>query len=167
MIFVTVGTHEQPFNRLIQEVDRLKRENIIKDEVQMQTGYCTYQPQYCKWKAFFPYEKMQKFVENADIVITHGGPSSFIMPLQYGKIPIVVPRQAKFQEHINDHQLEFVHAVEERQKNVIGIYDISELEKVIKNYKKIAEKRNLSGGSNNQKFNEEFSKIVEKCMENI
>ena len=33
MIFVTVGTHEQPFNRLIQEVDRLKRENIIKDEV--------------------------------------------------------------------------------------------------------------------------------------
>lgn len=38
MIFVTVGTHEQPFNRLIQEVDRLKRENIIKDEVQMQTG---------------------------------------------------------------------------------------------------------------------------------
>ena len=56
------------------------------------------------------------------------------------KIPIVVPRQAKFQEHINDHQLEFVHAVEERQKNVIGIYDISELEKVIKNYKKIAEK---------------------------
>ena len=26
MIFVTVGTHEQPFNRLIEEVDRLKKE---------------------------------------------------------------------------------------------------------------------------------------------
>lgn len=35
MIFVTVGTHEQPFNRLIQKVDELKRDGIIKD------GQCT------------------------------------------------------------------------------------------------------------------------------
>lgn len=33
MIFVTVGTHEQPFNRLIQKVDELKRDGIIKDAV--------------------------------------------------------------------------------------------------------------------------------------
>ena len=39
MIFVTVGTHEQPFNRLIQKVDELKRDGIIKDEVIIQTGY--------------------------------------------------------------------------------------------------------------------------------
>lgn len=93
MIFVTVGTHEQPFNRLIEEIDRLKQEGVITDEVQMQTGYCTYEPKYCKWEAFFPYKKMQELVQEADIVITHGGPSSFIMPLQYGKIPIVVPRR--------------------------------------------------------------------------
>ena len=31
MIFVTVGTHEQPFNRLIQKVDELKHDGIIKD----------------------------------------------------------------------------------------------------------------------------------------
>ena len=30
MIFVTVGTHEQPFNRLIQKVDELKRDGIIE-----------------------------------------------------------------------------------------------------------------------------------------
>ena len=70
----------------------------------------------------------------------------------------------KRQEHINDHQLEFVHAVEERQKNIIGVYEIGDLESVIKNYKEIAESRNLSGTSNNQKFNEEFSRIVEECM---
>ena len=28
MIFVTVGTHEQPFNRLIEEIDRLKGEGV-------------------------------------------------------------------------------------------------------------------------------------------
>ena len=41
MIFVTVGTHEQPFNRLIQKVDELKRDGIIKDDVIIQTGFCT------------------------------------------------------------------------------------------------------------------------------
>ena len=164
MIFVTVGTHEQQFNRLIEEIDRLKGNGIIKDEVVMQTGYCTYEPKYCEWSELLPYDQMLENVEKADIVITHGGPSSFIMPLQYGKIPIVVPRQSKYQEHINDHQLEFVHAVEERQKNIIGVYEISDLELVIRNYKEIAESKNLSGGSNNQRFNEEFSRIVEECM---
>ncbi|HHK7668656.1 TPA: multidrug MFS transporter, partial [Streptococcus pneumoniae] len=33
MIFVTVGTHEQQFDRLIKEVDYLKKENLIQDEV--------------------------------------------------------------------------------------------------------------------------------------
>ena len=32
MIFVTVGTHEQPFNRLIEEIDRLKQEGVITEE---------------------------------------------------------------------------------------------------------------------------------------
>ncbi len=36
MIFVTVGTHEQPFNRLIQKVDELKHDGIIKDDVIIQ-----------------------------------------------------------------------------------------------------------------------------------
>lgn len=39
MIFVTVGTHEQQFNRLIKEVDRLKGEGFIQDDVFIQTGY--------------------------------------------------------------------------------------------------------------------------------
>ena len=71
MIFVTVGTHEQPFNRLIEEIDRLKQEGVITDEVQMQTGYCTYEPKCCKWEAFFPYKKMQELImdENRTVVI--------------------------------------------------------------------------------------------------
>ena len=36
MIFVTVGTHEQPFNRLIQKVDELKRDGVIKDTIKME-----------------------------------------------------------------------------------------------------------------------------------
>ena len=41
MIFVTVGTHEQPFNRLVKAVDDLKKNGVIIDEVIMQTGFST------------------------------------------------------------------------------------------------------------------------------
>ena len=50
MIFVTVGTHEQPFNRLVEYIDKLKEKGKIEEEVIIQTGYSTYQPQYCEWK---------------------------------------------------------------------------------------------------------------------
>ena len=42
MIFVTVGTHEQPFNRLIQKIDELKKDGIIQDDVIIQTGFSKY-----------------------------------------------------------------------------------------------------------------------------
>lgn len=92
MIFVTVGTHEQPFNRLIQKVDELKKEGVITENVIIQTGFSTYEPKYCQWSKLIPYQQMIKNVADARIVITHGGPASFIMPLQIGKTPIVVPR---------------------------------------------------------------------------
>ena len=105
MIFVTVGTHEQPFDRLIKEIDNLKKKHVIQDDVMIQKGYCTYEPQYCNWRQLLSYKEMQEYVQKADIVITHGGPSSFMMPLQLGKKPIVVPRKQKFDEHVNDHQI--------------------------------------------------------------
>lgn len=85
MIFVTVGTHEQPFDRLIQKIDELKRNGIVNEEVIIQTGYSTYEPKYCQWSKLLPYEQMVENVAKARIVVTHGGPASFIMPLQLEK----------------------------------------------------------------------------------
>ena len=131
MIFVTVGTHEQQFNRLVQCVDELKRDNIIQEEVIIQTGFSTYEPKYCKWSKLFSYSDMEKNVAAARIVITHGGPSSFIMPLQIGKTPIVVPRKKSFDEHVNDHQVDFCKAVDERMGTIILVDDIEELKQKI------------------------------------
>lgn len=165
MIFVTVGTHEQPFNRLIEYIDKLVEKGAINEEVIMQTGYSTYEPKHCKFSKMIPYQQMVQNVQDARIVITHGGPASFIMPLQFNKIPVVVPRQKKFNEHVNDHQLEFSKAVEERQKNIIVVDDIANLEAVLSDYDGIC--AGLNGGvtSNNAKFNEEFKKIVDSLFE--
>lgn len=161
MIFVTVGTHEQPFNRLVQSVDELKKNGIITEDVIIQTGYSTYMPQYCQWKKLFPYEKMLQLVNEARIVITHGGPSSFIMPLQVGKIPIVIPRKHEFNEHVNDHQVSFCKAVEERMGTIIVVEDISQLSDAILNYSGIVESKKNEVQSNNLQFNAKLEKIVE------
>lgn len=65
MIFVTVGTHEQPFNRLIQKVDELKEEGVITENVIIQTGFSTYEPKYCQWSKLIPYQQMIKNVADA------------------------------------------------------------------------------------------------------
>ena len=165
MLFVTVGTHEQPFNRLIQKVDELKRDGVITEDVIMQIGFCTYEPQYCEWYKLIPYKDMVKNVEEARIVITHGGPASFIMPLQIGKTPIVVPRQYKYDEHVNDHQVEFAHNVQERMGTIITIDNIDDLEDIIKNYDEIVSKMNHGMSSNNITFCNRFNELVNDVME--
>ena len=161
MIFVTVGTHEQPFNRLIQKIDELKKDGIINEDVIIQTGFSTYEPKYCQWSKLIPYQQMVKNVADARIVITHGGPASFIMPLQIGKTPIVVPRQHQFNEHVNDHQVKFCSAVVERYGSIIVVEDVDKLADVLGSYDEIVAKMPGGQESNNAKFCEGFEKIVE------
>ena len=83
---------------------------------------------------------MVEMVGEARVIITHGGPSSFIMPLQIGKTPIVVPRHKKYGEHVNDHQVKFCHQVEERMGNIVVVDDITKLGGVIDSYDVIKKK---------------------------
>lgn len=164
MIFVTVGTHEQPFDRLIRCVDRLKEKGIISEEVVIQAGFSTYEPKHCSWSKLFPYEEMIKKVEAARIVITHGGPASFIMPLQMGKIPIVVPRQKKYNEHVNDHQVEFVRAVAERMGTILPVYETEELGDVIGGYDRLVSAMPTELKSNNKAFMQTFETLIGEIL---
>ena len=78
MIFVPVGAHEQPFNRLVQKIDELKKDGIINEDVIIQTVFSTYEPKYCQWSKLIPYQQMVKNVADAHIVITHGGARDII-----------------------------------------------------------------------------------------
>ena len=164
MIFVTVGTHEQPFNRLIEYIDNLKRDGVITEEVIIQTGFSTYEPKYCKWSKLLPYKEMIQNVKDARIVITHGGPASFIMPLQIGKTPIVVPRQKQFSEHVNDHQVAFCNAVAEHYGYIFVIDDIEKLREAITGYGKFVKAMPERRESNNAEFNTELQRIVEEMF---
>ena len=130
----------------------------------IQTGFSAYEPHNAKWSKLFPYQTMIKMVDQARIVITHGGPSSFIMPLQMGKIPLVVPRKHEFGEHVNDHQVEFCKQVAERYGNIIVIDNIEMLSESIESYDSIVSSMNSDMMSNNAKFCSEFGNMVGGLM---
>ncbi len=72
MIFVTVGTHEQQFDRLVREVDRLREDRLIEDEVVIQTGFSIYEPAFCEWNRLYPYRQMV-ILQTARIYIDTSG----------------------------------------------------------------------------------------------
>lgn len=164
MIFVTVGTHEQSFERLVKKVDDLKRDKIINEDIIIQKGYTDYEPQYCESYKLVNYNDMQKYLKTARIIITHGGPASFIAPLTIGKIPIVVPRQKKFNEHVNNHQIDFVEQVVARDNTIIPCYDIDGLEGLIKDYDSIVENMKQNYKSNNKLFCEKLDEEIKNIL---
>lgn len=158
MIFVTVGTHEQQFNRLVKFMDAWSISH--DEEVVIQSGFSSYEPKNCKWSKLYDYDDMINFVSKARIIITHGGPATFILPLMYRKIPIVVPRRKEFGEHINNHQVEFCSQVYNRKQNIILVESIDKLGNVLEHYDKLVSNMSKSFTSNNNKFCNMFSNIV-------
>lgn len=142
MIFATVGTHEDPFDRLVTELDRLVETGEITEEVVIQTGYSTVQPRHCRAEKLIPFDEVQALMARARIVITHGGPASIVQVFAAGKVPIVVPRQSGFGEHVDDHQVRFSRRIADR---VLVVLDIADLGPTIKRYD--AAIRTLPGGS--------------------
>lgn len=162
MIFITVGTHEQGMDRLFKEIDNLINHCKIKEKVFAQIGYTKYTPKYFEYKKMISFEEMDKYIKNSKIIITHGGPGTIFHPLQYGKIPIVVPRNPQFGEHVDNHQILFTQKLEQG-KRVLGVYDISVLINIINNYEEESSKCVISR-NNTEQFVDKFTKAVDSMF---
>lgn len=111
MIFVTIGTQQQNFQRLFDYINNIDtNEKIVvqkgKSKYKLNEKIITYD--------FIPYEEMEKYIRKARIIITHGGGGTVFKALKLNKKVIVVPRLSKYKEHINDHQLEFSKYLQEK-----------------------------------------------------
>ena len=155
MIFVTVGTHEQPFDRLMKEIEKYRSNH--DEEVIVQYGYSTYIPKSCTSSKMLSSDDMTKYVNEARIVITHGGPGSIMAPLLVNKKPIVVPRQSQIKEHVNDHQVKFVEHLAKENK-VIAIYDIKDLIPALESYQNNNIELDIKG--NTKRFVEKFENDI-------
>ena len=132
MIFVITGTEAFPFDRLIKEIDMIKNNGIIRDEVFIQLGSCNYEPEYCRWKKWLSFGEMCEHIRNASEVIAHAGAGTTLLCLELDKTPILVTRKKAFGEHLDDHQVPFAQMME-KLNYVIAVYDAGDLKKIFKN----------------------------------
>lgn len=132
MIFVTVGNATQGFTRLLDAVEAFANEGgFAREKLLIQTGSnSNFRSTHAKLIAFLPLEKFQENIRRANIVISHAGAGTLLHLFSLGRVPIVMPRQKKFGEHIDDHQVELVKALA-KDERIIPLFEGEGLPKAI------------------------------------
>ena len=103
MIYVTVGTNEARFDRLLQAVAALR----VDETVLVQHGHSSpLGPPGAELVDFLPFEGMVDAIKRARVVVTHAGVGSVLVTLGEGKRPVVLPRLKQHGEAVDDHQLQ-------------------------------------------------------------
>ena len=134
MILVLLGTQNNSFHRLLEQIEKNIVKGNIKEEVVVQAGYTKYEPKVenKKMKIFdtIPKKELDKLIEKANLVISHGGVGSMVTANQKGKKVIAVPRYKKYNEHVNDHQIETIR-IFEKKGYVLLAENVEDIEKTL------------------------------------
>lgn len=138
MILVLLGTQNNSFRRLLEEIEKNVENGNINEEVMVQAGYTKFEPKTQKQpiKVFntIPRKELDTLIEKANLVISHGGVGSMVTANQKGKKVIAIPRYKKYHEHVNDHQVETIEIFAKRGY-VMPIKNVEELEHALKDIK--------------------------------
>jgi UDP-N-acetylglucosamine transferase subunit ALG13 len=134
LIFVCTGSRKFQFNRLIQKIDELVADGIITEDVFAQIAETTYIPQHISYRKYLSPEEFKDYQTKASLIITHAGTGALISSLKLGKQVISVPRLYKYNEHLDDHQLQ-VSGVLASEGYLREVLDIEKLVEVIRECK--------------------------------
>jgi len=118
---VTVGTDHHPFERLISWAEHWAA-RMPDWDVQIQHGR-TRPPVHGTGFAFCEHQRLQELFEISDVIVTHGGPATITEARRRGHRPIVVPRDPRLGEHVDDHQQLF-----SRRLGRNGVVELAETE---------------------------------------
>lgn len=125
MIFVTVGTHHQPFGRLLDSLTGLEDQDLV-----VQYGPAAPPPGIERAFAYLPFDQMLRYYGEAEKVITHAGVGSILCARRAGHTPVVVPRRGDLGEHVDEHQAELVRVLE-RRGTVVAVWDTDLLPEIL------------------------------------
>ena len=129
MILVTLGTQKFQMDRLVQAVDELAE--VVSEEIFVQSGNSTYEPKHCSAQNCVDAQEFQKMIEECSVLINHSGVGTIMRGIRAGKPVVVVPRLAKYHEHVDDHQVQIAEAF--ASKNcVLYCDDLTKLEETVK-----------------------------------
>jgi UDP-N-acetylglucosamine--N-acetylmuramyl-(pentapeptide) pyrophosphoryl-undecaprenol N-acetylglucosamine transferase len=101
-VVVTLGTYRGfQFDRLVR---RLLEILPVEAEVLWQTGDTAVETLGIEGRFALPERELTEAMREADVVVAHAGVGAALASLEVGKCPVLVPRRAELNEHIDDHQ---------------------------------------------------------------
>ena len=134
MILVTTGTNAPAFDRLLSAVEAMS----VNERVFVQHGPSTLRPAGATCVDYVSFDRFVELVREARIVVTHAGVGSILVTLMNDRRPFVVPRLARFGEHVDDHQLQLA-----QRLNELGVVELIEdpahLEEAIRRVKPLTQ----------------------------
>lgn len=190
MIFVSLGTQDKPFNRIIDYVLSLKEE--VKELEELEDAKIVFQIGQTKLSeeeknriiklnnnkennkkneeknneditvfSMLKPEEMKKYIINSSIVITHAGVGTIMECVENNKEIVVLPRKEKYAEHVNNHQEEIAFEMEKNGLlKKVDTYDKLK-EVVIEIIRNRNNKKENIYVSNNEKFNDMLIEYLE------
>jgi beta-1,4-N-acetylglucosaminyltransferase len=122
LILVTVGTHNQGFDRLVRSMDRLAAQ--VEEQVIIQRGSSTYRPRHAAHFRFTTGREMARLTREARVVVSHAAAGAIILALNCGKPLVLAPRSRVFGEILDDHQFELARVLAGAEM-AVPVYDPS------------------------------------------
>lgn len=158
MVFVTLGTQDKSFVRLLEKVESAINDGIIEDEVVVQAGYTKFKSDKMRIFDLLDRDEFAEYVKKCDVLITHGGVGSIITGLKNNKKVIAIPRLAKYKEHVNDHQIQIIDNFD-NQGYIIGLDENIDLKNAFNRLKNFTPNKYKSNTEN-------MIKLVEEVINN-
>jgi len=155
MILVILGTQDKQFPRLLEAIDREINNGTIKDRVVVQAGQTEYSSPNMEIFDLLPAPEFDKLMDQADLIITHGGAGSILGAIKREKKIIAAARLAKYREHHNDHQKQIIGEFAS-QGYLLELKDFSKLGKLIEKSKTFKPKKFESNTKNMVKLLENY-----------
>lgn len=147
MIFVTLGTQDKPFKRLLKAIDAEISKGNIKEKVIVQAGTTNYHSDYMEIFDLVEKDKFDDYIKTCDILITHGGVGSILTGIKHKKVVIACPRLSKYKEHLNNHQLQIVEKFS-HDGYILAYNEKDDLGNVLKEARKFKPKEYISNNKN-------------------
>lgn len=130
MIFLAVGT-QFGFDRLIKAIDEAIEKGLVPEAVFAQIGPGSYLPKRMKYVISLDKEAFDETLKSCEAIISHAGMGNIALALKMQKPLLVLPRQKKYGEVVNDHQVDTARKFEQLG-HILAAYDTEELVEKIK-----------------------------------
>ena len=133
LIFVTLGTQDKAFPRLLEAIQRqIDNGNISKEEkIIVQAGCTKFKSKHMEIKHYMSIKKFEQLVEEADLIISHAGVGTILTALKKNKKIIAAARLKEYGEHVNDHQLQILENFSEAGY-LLALEDFDKLDVLLK-----------------------------------